>query len=751
MIIATLSIIPLFFLVRKVGGDLGGLVAGILLAITPFGLTRTVAGFSDTDAFNFLFPVIIFGLLIWAIDSKKMTHRIALSILAGLSIGLYSYSWGGWMFMVGFSMFFLFALIGFKLIKMLLNRKWNILKFKNIGIITTLFIIFSGISTALSGKFSYFINAPKGILNFVYLKAVAAKTIWPNVYTTVAELNPGNIGDVFSTIGGKLALLITLMGIIVSFYVYRKMKTQDIFMVIGSFLWFAFIIYIKDNFTSITKFALILGLPIIFKFLYVLIFEIKEEKLGVEERYNIIYPLMFTIYLFGTMFSISRGIRFSLLLIPAYAMCFGAFVGIATRKLADVIKRTLNLNKMVSYLILVIIFGIIVLQPISAAKSIVTSEVPNMNDQWYETLTKIKEDSKDDAIIHSWWDFGHWFKAIADRGVSLDGGGQNQPQAHWLGKLMLAKDEKEAIGVIRLLLCGKNYPFNKLEEVIGNSLEAKQLLDKIIIVDKKEAEKILKDNDIKEEDISYILERTHCDPPEEYFIASEDMVSKAGVWGHFGSWDFTKASMYNQVKGEDKDRGLEILTNNFNLDEETAKTYYTQIQTTGADLWISPWPGYITGPIECKKTNIKGKIECPVPAQNQYITLEINLETMSAVIPVGNDEKYYMEEVYVPTEDGFKVITINDKEKSIGFSATLIPAENGNYKIIVSHPLHAGSTFTKLFFAEGHGLKQFKKFHDVRDVTGARIIVWKVDWDNESPNKPFDSFFNGESEINLEI
>ncbi|MBT4540845.1 hypothetical protein HOC35_05005, partial [Candidatus Woesearchaeota archaeon] len=397
LIIATLSIIPIFFLVRKIAGDLGGLVAGTILAINPFGLTRTVAGFADTDAFNFLFPIVIFGFLVLAIDHKKITQRIIYSALAGLSIGLYSFSWGGWMFMVSFSIFFLLGIIAFKLIKMIWNKKIKLNKFKEIGTVFVSFLIFSGISTLITGRFSYFINAPKGIIKFIQLKAVATKTIWPNVYTTVAELNPGNIGNIFSTIGGKLALLFTLLGIILSFYAYKKIKRDDAFLIGGSFLWFVFIIYLKDSFSSITKFILILGLPIIIKFLFVIFKEIKEDKENVEERYNIIFPLMFTIYLFGTMFSLSRGVRFSLLLIPAYAICFGAFAGIATKKLAELIKNTLNLNKTITYIILIIILGIIVLQPISAAKNVVGSQVPSMNDQWYEALIKIKEDSKEDA------------------------------------------------------------------------------------------------------------------------------------------------------------------------------------------------------------------------------------------------------------------------------------------------------------------------------------------------------------------
>ena len=37
-----------------------------------------------------------------------------------------------------------------------------------------------------------------------------------------------------------------------------------------------------------------------------------------------------------------------------------------------------------------------------------------MNDAWYDTLSKIRNEAPQDIVITSWWDFGHWFKAVAD-------------------------------------------------------------------------------------------------------------------------------------------------------------------------------------------------------------------------------------------------------------------------------------------------------------------------------------------------
>ena len=72
--------------------------------------------------------------------------------------------------------------------------------------------------------------------------------------------------------------------------------------------------------------------------------------------------------------------------------------------------------------------------------------------------------------------------------------------------------------------------------------------NEIIPLDKPEAENALLKHGFSDENISKILKYTHCDPPDNYFITSADMVNKAGVWGHFGSWDFDRALIYNTLK-----------------------------------------------------------------------------------------------------------------------------------------------------------------------------------------------------------
>ena len=74
-----------------------------------------------------------------------------------------------------------------------------------------------------------------------------------------------------------------------------------------------------------------------------------------------------------------------------------------------------------------------------------------------------------------------------------------------------------------------------------------------------------------------------------------------------------------------------------------------------------------------------------------------------------------------------KVLTTQDG-RFIG--AALLGSGNSFTTILMDDDLTL-STFTKLFYFNGVGTTHFDKFSDLRDVTGARIIVWKVDWDGE--------------------
>jgi dolichyl-diphosphooligosaccharide--protein glycosyltransferase len=359
-----------------------------------------------------------------------------------------------------------------------------------------------------------------------------------------------------------------------------------------------------------------------------------------------------------------------------------------------------------------------------------------MNDAWYASLDKIRVESESDAIVNSWWDFGHWFKAIADRAVTFDGTTQDMPQAHWIGNTLLTNNETTAIGILRMLDCGATNAFEELDKSINDGAKSVKILYEIIIQDETSAQETLTNKySLTQEQAAKVIQNTHCDPPENYFITSEDMIGKSGVWGHFGSWNFDRATIYNTlVKKEYKDnkeKGIQFLTERFNYSREEAENIYYDVNSLSSNKavndWIAPWPSYASGLSGCSKQDNE-TLSCSFGQGNVIV----NLTTYEAFIPTPAGTKYPNSLVY-PTENGMHEKTFSNN--TIGFSMTLIPDINGNYKNILSSPQIAPSMFNILFHMEGHGLKHFKKFSDQTSVFGNRIIVWKVDWEGSEMNQ----------------
>jgi hypothetical protein len=227
------------------------------------------------------------------------------------------------------------------------------------------------------------------------------------------------------------------------------------------------------------------------------------------------------------------------------------------------------------------------------------------------------------------------------------------------------------------------------------------------------------DND----EVTKILELTHCDPPEDYFIASEDMVGKSGVWAHFGSWNFTKADMVWRVKNEKVDTGVAILQDRFGLGPVEADQYYYEIQTQNVNNWISPWPSFASGVSGCSKS---GEL---ISCGNG---IKLNLSSEEAYIDTQQGKMYPKSLSFIDEEGNFKELTyeedviISNDGRTLG---SIIYPEGDSYFSILMSPELTSSMFTRMFFFRGYGLKHFKAFHFDRDVTGLDIYVYKVDWE----------------------
>jgi len=658
VVLIGLAVIPAFFMARKIGGNFAGFISAIIVALNTSLLGRTPAGFSDTDASNVLFPLLIFWFLIEAFDAKSLKTKIIYGVSCALSFYAYSLFW---------ETFHMFAIMGASIGLYIIIE--FIKKFKKSNSIMKALpkkeLILGGsiaaglvILLSLMGRnyVAYVFNA---IFNFISLKDVGVSSLWPNVFTTVAEFNVAPWGQVINQMGGKLLFGFVILGMLLAFVNIKKLKLQ-----------------------------------------------------------NSLAGLVVIVWFIATVYSLTKGMRFAVLLTPAFAVAAGMGVGLLHKA---AMRVPLKLARVLITTLFVFVICIFVGNLATQAHAVAMGEIPSYNDQWDTTLNNIKADAEDGiGYITTWWDFGHWFVA-KDIRVTFDGGDQGE-RIHWVGKMLLTPNEDTSVGILRMLNCGQNKAPHVIEEFVENdTIKAINILNDIFVLDKKEAKEVLANNGLTDLEQEEVLTLTHCeDLMPQYVIASEDMVGKAGVWGHFGAWDFNRAKMWQMVRGKSVQKGINILTdpeNEFNLTEKEATSIYHEIQQTEADQWISPWPGYYSAKARCAAQNDTNTIRCENGAEIDMTTVTGTVYTQQGVVPIDAI-------AHINKSNEFEIVK---GEEEGPFGALLFPDNT----VLIVDPLHVGSMFTRMFYYEGHGLEKFKLFDDRQQIIqGGRIQTWKIDWNS---------------------
>ncbi|MBU1728066.1 hypothetical protein KKA39_02045, partial [Patescibacteria group bacterium] len=329
VIIIGLALIPAFFIGRKIAGNVGGFFAAIIVAINTALLGRTPAGFADTDAYNVFFPLLVLWLVLETLDADKLKKKIIYAAAAGLSCGLFSRAWGGWWYVFDFVLATLGIYIIYHLIINIKKKRdviayFSVPKVKNSFISGGLFLLASLICVSIISTFKTFISAFSSPLGVITLKQVAISSVWPNVMTTVAEFNTNALNTIVSQMGGKILFFIAMLGILLTI--------------------------------------------------------LKKDKEGSRDPK---YATFLIVWFIGTAYGFTKGIRFSILMVPAFAVAFGAGIGIIYEYLNQWLSKNISISNNISKIILIMIICLSLLSPIQAANNTAKNEIPSMNDAWY--------------------------------------------------------------------------------------------------------------------------------------------------------------------------------------------------------------------------------------------------------------------------------------------------------------------------------------------------------------------------------
>ncbi len=660
--LAALSIIPAFFIGKRLSNNVGGFFAAMMIAVSPLFMDRGLWGHIDTDVYNVFFPLLVTWLFLEMFEAKKQSVRYILAGVTGLTMGLYAFAWSGWWHIFDFLLFAGGVYFLYKLITHV-RAKEKIFEHKQLRSLFFLLLVFFvsvGIFVTLFNNMNTFTYAILGPFDFLTIKEAAKASLWPNVYTTVAELNSVDFRGVLNTAGGSLLFGISLLGIF-------------------------FTLFKKDEHGHI----------------------------------DIKYPVLIIAWYIAVFYASFQGVRFMLLLLPPFAIAFGNALGVVYSFATKYFEKEFDVHKLISGTIIFVGFCLLLITPLRNSYAIATHDLPIMNDAWYNALDKIKMDSKPDAIINSWWDFGHHFKYVADRSVTFDGASQNTPQAHWIGKALLTSNEEEAIGILRMLDCGGNKAFEVIDsEVKDISVSVKKLYS-IFTLSKENARKKLLADGISQKTTDEVLQYTHCAPPEDYFITSDDMVGKSGVWAHFGSWDFDRADIWIETRKLPSSQAVPLIMKNMGISSLEAEQLYNQANSLkndgDANQWIAPWPSF-GGTANCRM--VKELWQC----ENGLI---FSLDKLDAISVTTQQETSQPKRFLYFEGNTLKEKVYQNSTLPLEFS---FMSNNATGTMVISQGPLGSSMFARLYYFGGKGLSHFELVTEQSGFVGTRVLVWKVKW-----------------------
>lgn len=631
-------------------------VSCLFVGLSPVFLPRSCAGWFDTDILNLLFPLTAVFFYILSYGEMRLRRRVLFICLASFFVSLFAWNWSGW----GIAVMILavYEIYSFAdLFSARLQFKEDISR----EIRTHLFC--SGI-LAVSSLF--FVLALCGleplqrilsnIKELPILNDPLTISVWPNVYSTVGELKKPDFKEIANLLGGLYLFICAVSGMM----------------------------------------AMLL----------------RNKHYAREKRESIFMMIIWFIVIF---LLLSKGVRFTaFLLIP-----MGILLGAATGECLDYIRSRKGRLRRTLFAVFGVISVVMGVEFWNNGWRTAASAFPMMNDTWYSVMTTIREKTPAGAIVNSWWDYGDFFKVAARRRVIFDGQSQNTPQAFWMARVLTTTDEKEAVGILRMLNNGGNRAYEIVNDGIHDPFQSVTLLRKIMLMSPEEGFKelslYLTPSDARK--VSGIM---YAKPGPAYFVVDSSMSGKMPSISYLGNWVLAKVYIAQNTYKRTRPQMVEYLSGKLGVDKEQADKFCQEAVLLSPDelqRWISSKYAFYGQPVagQLKDDLVlfdNGSVYNPgKQAFYSYSEGENRFRSPKSVFISVKGE--LTERVYPQGEGNFSAVIKDDA---------------AGYQLLMMSPELARSTFVRLNFLKGAGMEHFTPFTEENDGS-QHIGVFEIKWD----------------------
>lgn len=633
-IIASLATIPAFYFVRKLTNSYGGFVAGLLVGLSPNFLSHSYAGFFDTDMFVLLLGCLVVLFFIESLYSKKFPHKILFAVLSSVSMLLFSLAWTGYIyyFAILLIVIVVYLILAFytkiDVIEPIKNYKTKLEWIKNQNILLTT-LIFIVLTIVLVDLFNGFLTTFNGLLGLVgattiqELATVAGS--YPNVYVTVSELQvpsvlsngvlglfQANTNSLVNGVGGTLGLLAGFAMLFIygkSVYDYIRTGAKKVADKIPNKRSKKNKKGAKGTRKSTAERQTAAEISITKK--------VKTTYTGLSDiKTTLFFLVLFLVWIGVSLYTITKGTRFIATLALPLSLAAGLFIGYISEY---ILASDINLKQAsaicfvfgavigisaVSYFlnhigvaIVGIIAGVIgiglaryqgspdikkkitvifmvfaVVTPCVAYGVVLDySTLPGTNDGMWDSMKWVGENATADAVVSSWWDYGHMFIVASNHSVTFDGGSQNSPRAYWVAKAFTTNDTDLSAAIFTMLATSGDKAYDTLDTYTQNKGTSVDILLNTLPLDSDAAKTMMVSKyNLTESQANTIIQYSHpTNPKPVVVVASVDMISKANAWTYFAGWDFTKGdtpdeNIYSYLVSEQTFRPNNYTTQTYN-------------------------------------------------------------------------------------------------------------------------------------------------------------------------------------------
>ena len=426
-VVSSLTAIVIFALVRTIGGTTAGFLASLFFAISPIIIMRGSVGWFKSEPLGLFYGLLAVYLLVSAIKSDKGKVTIAKVVGAGILLAFGLASWGGIQFFI--------LPIGFFFLALPFMGKDNRLIVLASVIFTSVFLLVNMLyyemianeSHKLAVDHGYFLTAMVfAKLNTFFLVGCTAFLVaFVLIKKTVRK---DNLRNGLVLLGGTIIAGIAIVSSgMINLPTFRYLNAANPFLITTDML--------TDSVSEHATTTIDLSF---WFFSIFMIFAGIGAWLLFQKKINRSFKIQGEMAAFALIIGF-LGIYFSSAFVRLEVFGSISVIILSSIGLSILISKTLKVEHKptsvitkISFLaVIVILLMIPVVYPNDwnwanqnegGIPSILNSGTRfnvSTND-WYDAMQWLKENTPEDAVIASWWDYGYWISTLGERKTLAD-------------------------------------------------------------------------------------------------------------------------------------------------------------------------------------------------------------------------------------------------------------------------------------------------------------------------------------------